>query len=365
MNITEVRNTMQSPNPALELRQPCRRRGFAVGDTMPFRMACVVVLFFVSLLTSAQTTLNGAGSTFVYPIMSKWAAEYHKQHAETQVSYLPLGSGAGIAQTMEGMLDFGGTDAPVSDAELARAKVPVIHVPVVLGADVPAYNLPDVHAQLRFTGQVLADIFLGKIRNWNDPAIASTNQDVTLPNQEITVVHRLDGSGTTYVWADYLSKVSSEWKNRVGKGTSVKWPVGVGSNGNEGVSERIREIKGAIGYIELSYAQTKKIPFGSVQNASGLFIAASVAGIKEAAASSVGAKSDLRVSISNAPGPKCLSCCKLLVDLSARPSEESRIDESAQGLSRLDSHRWPKVRVRSLLFASAARNRSQGAETAR
>jgi len=294
---------------------------------MPRRMPCVVVLFFVSFLASAQTTLNGAGSTFVYPIMSKWAAEYHKQHSETQVSYLPLGSGAGIAQTMAGMLDFGGTDAPVSDAELAKAKVPVIHVPVVLGADVPAYNLPEVHTQLRFTGQILADIFLGKIKNWNDPAIASANQGVSLPNQELTVVHRSDGSGTTYIWADYLSKVSSEWKNGVGKGTSVKWPVGVSANGNEGVSERIREVKGAIGYVELSYAQNKKIPFGSVRNPNGLFIAASVGGIKEAAASAVGAQSDLRVSISNAPGPNAYPVASfswILVPVRARNPESKK-----------------------------------------
>lgn len=269
---------------------------------MPRRMLCVVMLLFFSFVASAQTTLNGAGSTFVYPIMSKWAEEYHKQHPETQVSYLPTGSGAGIAQTMAGMLDFGGTDAPVSDAELAKAKVSIVHIPVVLGADVPAYNVPEVQAQLRFTGPVLAGIFLGKIKNWNDPAIASLNEGITLPNQEITVVHRVDGSGTTYIWADFLSKVSDEWKNRVGKGTSVKWPVGVGANGNEGVSEKIREVKGAIGYVELSYAQNKKIPFGSVQNPHGLFISASVGGMKEAAASAVGTQSDLRISISNAPG---------------------------------------------------------------
>lgn len=311
----------------VEICDPDRVGTFALEDTMPRRMPCVVALFFVSFLASAQTTLYGAGSTFVYPIMSKWAAEYHKQHPETQVSYLSNGSGAGIALTMTGLVDFGGTDAPVSDAELAKAKVPVIHVPVILGADVPAYNLPEVHTQLRFTGQVLADIFLGKIRNWNDPAIASANQGVALPNQEITVVHRSDGSGTTYIWADYLSKVSSEWKNRVGKGTSVKWPVGVGANGNEGVSENIREVTGAIGYVELSYAQNKKIPFGSVQNPKGLFFAATVDGIKEAAASAVGTQSDLRVSISNAPGPNAYPVASfswILVPVRARNPESKK-----------------------------------------
>jgi phosphate transport system substrate-binding protein len=310
-----------------EICDPDRVETFALEDTMPRRMPCVIVLFFVSFLASAQTTLNGAGSTFVYPIMSKWAAEYHKQHQETLVSYLPLGSGVGIAQTMAGMLDFGGTDAPVSDAELAKAKVSVIHVPVVLGADVPAYNLPEVRTQLRFTGQVLADIFLGTIKNWNDPAIASANQGVALPNQEITVVHRLDGSGTTYIWADYLSKVSDAWKNKVGKGTSVKWPVGLGANGNEGVSERIREVKGAIGYVELSYAQNKRIPFGSVRNPSGLFIAASVGAIKEAAASAVDTQSDLRVSISNALGPNAYPVASfswILVPVRARSPESKK-----------------------------------------
>jgi phosphate transport system substrate-binding protein len=173
----------------------------------------------------------------------------------------------------------------------------------------------------------LADIFLGKIKNWNDPAISSMNRGVALPNQEITVVHRSDGSGTSYIWADYLSKVSDEWKNKVGKGTSVKWPVGVGANGNEGVSERIREVKGAIGYVELSYAQNKKIPFGSVQNPNGLFSTASVGGIKEAAASAVGTQSDLRVSISNAPGPNAYPVASfswILVPVRARNPESKK-----------------------------------------
>jgi len=311
----------------VEICDPDRVGTFALEDTMPRRMPCVLLLFFFSALASAQTTLNGAGSTFVSPIMSKWAQEYHKQHPEIQVNYLPNGSGAGIALTMAGMIDFGGTDAPVSDAQLAKAKVPVIHVPVVLGADVPAYNVPEVQTQLRFTGQVLADIFLGKIKNWNDPAISSMNRGVALPNQEITVVHRSDGSGTSYIWADYLSKVSDEWKNKVGKGTSVKWPVGVGANGNEGVSERIREVKGAIGYVELSYAQNKKIPFGSVQNPNGLFSTASVGGIKEAAASAVGTQSDLRVSISNAPGPNAYPVASfswILVPVRARNPESKK-----------------------------------------
>jgi len=257
---------------------------------------------FFSFLASAQTTLNGAGSAFVYPVMSKWAAEYHKLHPEIRMSYYPNGSWPGMVMTMAGMIDFGATDAPVTGAQLAKATVPVVQVPVILDADVPAYNLPDLKTQIRFTGRILADIFLGKIKNWNDPAISSLNPGRTLPDQEITVVHRLDDSGTTYIWTDYLSKVSSEWKSRVGQGTSVEWPVGVGADGNEGVSEKIRKVKGAIGYVELSYAQKMKIPFGSVKSADGRFVTASLGGIKEAAASAAGTHSDLRVSVSNSPG---------------------------------------------------------------
>ncbi len=273
---------------------------FALEDTMPRCMPGVLLLFFISALASAQTTLNGAGSTFMFPIMAKWAAEYNKLHPEIRMSYYPNGSWSGMVMTMAGMIDFGATDAPVSKAQLARAEVPVTQVPVVLDADVPAYNLPGLQTEIRFTGRILADIFLGKITNWNDPAISSLNAGVTLPNQEITVVHRLDGSGTTYLWTDYLSKVSSEWKDRIGQGTSVKWPVGLAANGNEGVSDKIREVRGAIGYVELSYAQKEKIPFGTVKNANGRFVAASLGGIKEAATSAVGAQSHLKVSVSDA-----------------------------------------------------------------
>jgi phosphate transport system substrate-binding protein len=267
------------------------------------RIFCLL-LFFSSLCIPAvgQVALNGAGSTFVFPIFSKWAAEYQKQRPEIRISYLPNGSGAGIALTMAGMLDFGGTDAPVDDVELSKSKIQLLHVPVILGADVPAYNLPEVQTPLQFTGELLANIFLGKVTNWNDPSIAAVNPTVSLPNRAITVVHRQDGSGTTYIWTDYLSKISPEWKTRAGKGTKVKWPVGIEANGNEGVSQKIQELSGAIGYIELSYAEKKKIPFGSVQNSAGRFIRASVSGIEEAAASSDLSHADFRVSISNAPG---------------------------------------------------------------
>lgn len=262
----------------------------------------IALLGSVSIPGQTQTTIFGAGSTFVSPIMSRWAEEYHKVHPDIHISYLANGSGAGIGLALTGMVDFGGTDAPVSDAQLARATFKVSHFPVILGADVPAYNVPEVQTQLRFSGQVLADIFLGKIKNWNDPAIAAINPGVRLPDRAIIVVHRMDGSGTTYIWADYLCKVSPEWKGKVGKGTSVKWPVGIAANGNEGVSETIQKTVGAIGYIELSYAEKKKIAFGSVQNADGAFISASISGIEEAAASLKDIPADFRVSISNASG---------------------------------------------------------------
>lgn len=262
----------------------------------------VPLILLTSTCASAQTIIHGAGSTFVYPIMAKWSEEYHKTHPYVQVSYLPNGSGAGIALTLAGMLDFGGTDAPASDEQLRKAAVKVAHFPVILGADVPAYNLPEIGTQLRLTGSALADIFLGKITSWDDPSIAATNPGVHLPRKPIVVVHRSDGSGTTYIWTDYLSKVSRDWKIKVGKGTVVKWPAGIEGNGNEGVAEAIQNADGALGYIELSYAVKKKIAFGSVQNSDGVFISASIGGIEEAADSLQVPTKDFRVSITNAPG---------------------------------------------------------------
>ncbi|MGO9539002.1 MAG: phosphate ABC transporter substrate-binding protein PstS [Terriglobales bacterium] len=247
-----------------------------------------------------QITIFGAGSTFVSPIMSKWAEQFHKVHPDIRIGYYPNGNWPGMVLTMAGMIDFGATDAPVTRAQLAKATVPVVQVPVVLSADVPAYNLPSLQHPIRFTGQVLADIFLGKIKKWNDPAISTLNAGMALPDQEITVVHRFDDSGTTQIWTDYLSKVSSAWKSRVGSGTSVDWPVGLAATGNEGVSEEIREVRGAIGYLELSYAQNKKIPFGRVKNANGQFVTASLGGIKEAApAAETQTQSRLRASVRN------------------------------------------------------------------
>ena len=247
---------------------------------------------------AAQTTLNGAGATFPYPIYSKWFSEYHKQHPDVEINYQSIGSGGGIRQVTAGTVDFGATDGPMSDEQLKSSKVPIQHVPTVMGSVVPAYNIPGVKEDLKFTPDVLANIFLGKITTWNDPAIQKLNPDVKLPNQNINVVHRSDGSGTTYVFTDYLSKVSPDWKNGPGKGTSVKWPVGIGGKGNEGVAGTIRVVDGAIGYVELIYALQNKITFGSVKNAAGSFVKADLHNTS-AAANGVKIPDDYRVSITN------------------------------------------------------------------
>jgi len=263
------------------------------------------VLFCVAMLASfaaAQTTINGAGATFPYPMYSKWFSEYHNAHSDIQFNYQSIGSGGGIRQVIAGTVDFGASDGPMTDEQLSQFKSgKLLHIPTVLGAVVPAYNIPGVTAELKFAPDVLADIFLGKITTWNDPRISKLNPGVNLPGKEIIVVHRSDGSGTTYIFTDYLSKVSSDWKNSVGKGTSVNWKVGMGGKGNEGVAGYIRNIQGSIGYIELIYALQNKINYGSVRNASGNFVKASLESTTAAAA---GAQmpADYRVSITNAPG---------------------------------------------------------------
>jgi phosphate transport system substrate-binding protein len=262
-------------------------------------------LLAVALLMSAafaDTALNGAGATFPYPIYSKWFSEYHKQHPDVQINYQSIGSGGGIRQVMAGTVDFGATDGPMSDDQLSQAKTKILHIPTVLGSVVPAYNVPGVKEELKFTPDILAGIFLGRITNWNDAAIAKVNPGVTLPNQPIVVVHRSDGSGTTFVLTDYLSKVSSDWKSNVGKGTSVKWPVGIGAKGNEGVAGMVRQMEGAMGYVELIYAEQNKINYGSVKNAAGNFIKANLDATAAAAASVKNMPDDFRVSITNAPG---------------------------------------------------------------
>jgi phosphate transport system substrate-binding protein len=249
-----------------------------------------------------QTTLNGAGATFPYPMYSKWFSEYHKLHPDVEINYQSIGSGGGIRQVLAGTVDFGASDGPMTDEQLSQAKTKILHIPTVLGAVVPAYNIPGITGEVKFTPEVLAGIFLGKITSWNDPAIAKPNPGVNFPNQPIVVVHRSDGSGTTYIFTDYLSKVSSDWAGGPSKGTSVKWPVGLGGKGNEGVAGMVRQMQGAIGYIELIYAVQNKIPYGVVENASKTFVKASLESVTAAAASAPKMPADFRVSITNAPG---------------------------------------------------------------
>jgi len=256
----------------------------------------------LALPVIGQTTLNGAGATFPYPMYSKWFSEYNKLHPDVQINYQSIGSGGGIRQVLNGTVDFGASDGPMSDEQLKEAKTKILHIPTVLGAVVPAYNVPGVSGEIKFTPEALAGIFLGKIQKWNDPAITQANPGVKFPDKPIIVVHRSDGSGTTFIFTDYLSKVSKEWESTVGKGTSPKWPVGLGGKGNEGVAGQIRQLEGSIGYIELIYAAENKITYGPVKNDAGNFVKASLDSVTEAAASVKTMPADFRVSITNAPG---------------------------------------------------------------
>lgn len=267
------------------------------------RIALLLGCVLLALPMFADTvTLNGAGATFPNPIYTKWFSEYNKLHPDVQINYQSIGSGGGIRQVLAGTVDFGASDGPMSDEQLGQAKVKILHIPTVLGAVVPAYNVSGVSGEIKFTPQVLADIFLGKITNWNSPAIAKANPGVKFPDQAIIVIHRSDGSGTTFIFTDYLSKVSKEWESTAGKGTSVKWPIGLGGKGNEGVAGQVRQLQGAIGYVELIYAVQNNISYGSVQNASGEFLKATLQGVTDAAASVKSMPADFRVSITNAPG---------------------------------------------------------------
>jgi phosphate transport system substrate-binding protein len=249
--------------------------------------------------------INGAGATFPYPIYSKWFDEYTKVNPDVRINYQSIGSGGGIRQASELTVDFGATDGPMNDEQLSKAKVKLLHFPTVLGGVVPTYNIPEVKGELNFTPQVLAGIFLGTITKWNDPEIAKANPKANLPDKLIIVVHRSDGSGTTYVWVDYLSKVSPEWKEKVGVGTSVNWPVGLGGKGNEGVAGLVKQTPYSIGYVELIYAEQNKMSSGRVQNAAGQFVKSSLESVTAAAAGAAKAMpADFRVSITNAPGEK-------------------------------------------------------------
>ena len=247
--------------------------------------------------------IDGAGATFPYPIYSKWFSDYNKLHPTVQINYQSIGSGGGIRQLSNQTVFFGATDGPMTAEQIAAAGRKIVHLPTVLGAVVPVYNIPGVDAELKFTGPLLADIFLGKVTRWNDPALAQLNPGVSLPGTEITVVHRSDGSGTSYIFADYLAKVSPEWKAKVGVATSVNWPAGVGGKGNEGVAGLVRQSPGSIGYVELIYALQNKIDYGTVKNLDGNFVRASLESVTAAAAATEGKMpADFRVSITNAPG---------------------------------------------------------------
>jgi phosphate transport system substrate-binding protein len=269
----------------------------------------VMVVFGLAGILWADSVLsiNGAGATFPYPIYSKWFDEYHKKDARIQINYQSIGSGGGIKQVTEGTVDFGASDGPMTDEQLKTYQdkhgFAILHFPTVLGADVPTYNIPGVSAELNFTPEALAGVFLGKVTKWNDPLIAGPNKGVNLPANDIIVIHRAESSGTTYIWTDYLSKISEEWKKTVGKSTAVKWPTGLGGQGNEGVSGLVKQTPNSIGYVELIYAIQNKMPYGRVKNHSGEFIKADLASVTAAAAGAAqNMPADFRVSITDAPG---------------------------------------------------------------
>jgi phosphate transport system substrate-binding protein len=282
-------------------------RGRSV-ETVKVKFASILALSAITTLAfCAQLSLTGAGATFPYPMYSKWFNQYHKAHADIEINYQSIGSGGGIKQVTEGTVDFGATDGPMNDKQIAEFKqkrgCDILHFPTVLGADVPTYNIPGMAADLNFTPDALAGIFLGKVTKWNDPEIQKANPKVKLPDNDLVVVHRSDGSGTTYVWVDYLSKVSPEWKQKVGVGTSVNWPVGLGGKGNEGVSGQIKQTQYSIGYVELVYAIQNHLPYGQVRNQGGSFVKANLASVTAAAAGAAeNMPEDFRVSITNPPG---------------------------------------------------------------
>ena len=268
-------------------------------------LSLLAVLLMVATFATAagQVLLNAAGATFPYPIYSKWFDLYHTSHSNVQINYQSIGSGGGIRQLLDKTVDFGASDGPMNDEQLKQASVPILHFPTVLGAAIPSYNVPGLPGDLNFTPEALSGIFLGKVTKWNDPAITSANPGMKLPGDDIVVVHRSDGSGTSYIWTDYLSKVSPEWQSKVGKGTSVNWPVGLGGKGNEGVSALVQQTPGSLGYIELIYAIQNKLPYGKVKNSSGAFVKADLASVSAAAAATAKfIPDDFRVSITNPEG---------------------------------------------------------------
>lgn len=320
----------------------------------------VAVALFMFALSAAQAQkLTGAGATFPYPIYSKWFSQYGAAHPGVEINYQSIGSGGGIRQVTSGLVDFGASDMPMTDQMLAESKVKLMHIPTVLGAVVPIFNVPGVN-DLRFSPDVLADIYLGKLTMWDDPRIAKDNPGVHLPNQRITVVHRSDGSGTSFIFTDYLSKVSKEWKDGPGSGTSPNWPVGVGGKGNEGVAGLVRQLPGAIGYVELIYALQNHISYAGLRNAAGNWLKASIEGVTEAAASVKNMPPDFRVSITNAPGanaypissftylliptqPKDMAKEKVLRDLLSWMIRSGESEASSLSYAPLPSNLVPKV----------------------
>jgi phosphate transport system substrate-binding protein len=292
------------------------------------KLVLLLVCVLLALPVVGQTTLNGAGATFPNPMYSKWFSEYHKVKSDVQVNYQPIGSGGGIRQVTAGTVDFGASDMPMTDKQLQDAKAKILNIPTVLGAVVPAYNVPGVAGEVKFTPEALAGIFLGKISKWNDKALTAANPGVSFPDKDIIVVHRSDGSGTSFIWTDYLSKISADWKNQVGSDTSVKWPIGMGGKGNEGVAGLIRQLSGSIGYVELIYAVQNNIPYGSVKNSSGAFVKASLESVTAAAASAPKMPADFRVSITNPPGKDAYpisSFTWLLIPAQSKDSTKGKI----------------------------------------
>jgi phosphate transport system substrate-binding protein len=267
--------------------------------------AALAVTLTLGAASAQQVPINAGGATFPYPMYSKWFDQYHKKVPSVAINYASIGSGGGIAQVTAGTVDFGASDGPMNDMQIKEFQVKrgsaIMHFPTVMGADVPVYNIPGVTGNLNFTPEALAGIFLGKITKWDDQELTKSNPGVKLPSSNIVVVHRSDGSGTTYIWVDYLCKVSKEWETKVGRGTSVNWPVGLGGKGNEGVSGQVQQTANSIGYVELIYAVQNKMTYGKVKNAAGEFILASLAGVT-AAAATASMPDDFRVSITNAPG---------------------------------------------------------------
>jgi phosphate transport system substrate-binding protein len=272
-----------------------------------FAAAVGSLLLAGSAAAQGTMRLTGAGATFPYPIYSKWMGEYHTLHPNVEINYQSIGSGGGIRQFTDHTVDFGASDGPMTDAQIQAVNGNVYHIPTVLGSVVPTYNIPGFTGRLRFTGEVLAGIFLGQITKWNDSRITAINPGANLPDQDIVVAHRSDGSGTTYIWSDYLSKVSPDWAQRVGKGTSVNWPVGLGGQGNPGVANIVKQTPGALGYVELIYAIQNRIGYGLVRNKAGNYIEATLQTTTNAAAGAVASldpNTDFRVSITDADGPQ-------------------------------------------------------------